>query len=172
MDRQTTIDQLKKADLIRILPEETIGEMADSCRKIDFKADQILFEAGDSGQSMYFVLSGGLLVYRGNKVIAMRGPGQYIGEMALIEQKPRASVKAVVETRCVEVNENQFIKIFASRPQTLMEILKTLSSRTRSDLDALEQDHQKLVAQEKISNRLNHILDFTNTILKNFHSLN
>jgi len=94
---------------------------------------------------MYLILSGELLIIKGNKQIATLGPGQYLGEMSLIESKARsASAKATQDTLLLEINETQFNKYLASEPQALLSMMRTLSSRIRNDLENTVKEMRKL----------------------------
>ncbi len=81
---------------------------------------------------MYLILEGELEVFKGPKQIAILGPGQYLGEMSLIESKARsASARAQQTTLLIEINEEHFI-------------MRTLSGRIRNDLETMMKDLRQL----------------------------
>lgn len=64
-----------------------------------FIAGEIVFDAGDEGQAIYFVLAGEVAICRpgqGEAPIAVLGPGSHFGEMALLEDRPRSAQARVL----------------------------------------------------------------------------
>ena len=87
---------------------------------------------------MYVILSGELVVSKNGAEIARREKGDYLGEMALIESKPRsATVITAVPTLLLEISKEQFQTKLSASPDVLMAIMKTLSSRARENLKIL-----------------------------------
>ena len=155
-------DILRSLDFFNPLGSEAIGELAESCEEIILNPKEILFKEGELGDSMYIILHGSLSIERQNIVIAKRRKGDHVGEMALIESGPRAAtVKALSKTYLIKISKDQFHSHFISNHQALMEILKTISERSREDLAALEQSMKSLHAQKKITTRLQDLLDNT-----------
>src|SRR5262249_20173325 len=84
------------------------------------------------------------------KRIARVGPGQYFGEMALIEKKERSASLAALDAAVVlEVPEQQYFDHIARHPTAVLALLRTLSDRSRHDLDSLAAEHQKLLIYAK-----------------------
>ena len=74
---------------------------------------QIIFKEGDVGDAMYIIRSGRVAVVKGGfkspTILAYRGVGEIIGEMALLEDEPRsASVVAVEELRLLRISRENF----------------------------------------------------------------
>jgi diguanylate cyclase (GGDEF)-like protein len=94
---------------------------------------------------MYVVLEGRVGVKKGEKQIAAGGPGHYYGEMALIESKVRsATVYAVESSRVLEISDAQFHQHVTQNPAALMAMMKTISSRSRHDLEKLTETNAQL----------------------------
>jgi signal transduction histidine kinase len=145
MNTEEKILLLKKTDLMCFIEHDTLRQLAEHCREITLRDNELLFEEGSLEIAMYIVLSGGICIYKGRKQIAILGPGQYLGEMSLIEAKPRsASAKAVGNAILIEITEEKFEKHLANEPKALIAITKTLSSRIRHDLDVMATDLRKL----------------------------
>ncbi|PIQ96358.1 MAG: hypothetical protein COV67_10000, partial [Nitrospinae bacterium CG11_big_fil_rev_8_21_14_0_20_56_8] len=135
MEIQEKLGILKNIDLLNFYDEETLRNLMEHCREVSLAPDDTLFDEGSPENAMYLILSGELIVSKGNKQIASLGPSQYLGEMSLIEAKPRsASARATKETILLEINEGQFNKYLASEPQALLAMMRTLSGRIRADL--------------------------------------
>jgi diguanylate cyclase (GGDEF)-like protein/PAS domain S-box-containing protein len=156
------IKLLQSIEIFKLLSDEKLESLISECREITKNPGEILFREGDPGETMYVVLSGEVYIEKENTVIALRGRGEYFGEMTLIEDQPRtATAKAVKGTRLLEIFKNQFLTHFASNPQTLMSFLKTGSERSRENLDALDQGMRILKVQKKLNTNLSHLLDDT-----------
>ena len=136
MELKDKIDFLKKIDLLNFYDRSTLKKVVDTCKEISLDSGEVLFEEGSLENAMYLILSGELIVSKGNKQIATLQEGQYLGEMSLIESKPRsASVKALRQSVLLEINEMQFNEFLASEPKALLAMMRTLSGRIRNDLD-------------------------------------
>ena len=139
------IKLLKQVDLFRFFKASALRKLCENCTESTLKAGDILIQEGSLDNTMYLILSGKLGVYKGIKKIAVLGPGKILGEMSLIESKPRsATIKALSDALLMEIDENHFDRYIASKSQALVAMLKTLSSRIRSDLDLMSNDMQKL----------------------------
>jgi len=159
-DVAVKLEQLKAVDFLSFFSDETLEKLARSCEVLTLPAYQILFEEGDESNAMYIILSGELLVYKKSKVIARRKPGEYIGEMGLIESKPRsATIRAETGTQLLEITSEKFQKEFSSNSDSLIALLKTLSHRARTDLDVMEGAHAKLKKEQEHTEQLTQVLD-------------
>lgn len=158
------LEQLRSVDFLGFFSDETLEKLARSCRVITLSPFEVLFEEGDVSNSMYIILSGELLVYKKNKVIARRKPSEYIGEMGLIESKPRsASIRADVETQLLEITAERFHKEFDLQAQALFALLKTLSLRSRKDLDVMDEMKAELTSAQDNADKFSKILDDTSS---------
>ncbi len=130
---------LREIDFLEKVSTETLEGLASKCPIQNLNAGAVLFEDGEEGDSMYVILSGELIVSKNGVEIARRVKGEYLGEMALIESKPRsATVISVASTVLLEITREQFQAKFSSSPDALMAILRTLSSRARENLRIFE----------------------------------
>jgi diguanylate cyclase (GGDEF)-like protein/PAS domain S-box-containing protein len=160
--QENTINSLKSIDFFSCLSDSKLESLLNDCREMELSPGDILFKEGDIGDSMYVVLSGEVLIEKENTTIAHRGRGDYFGEMTLLESKPRsATITAVSKSRLLEISEPQFHHHFASNSETLLNVLKTVSERSRENLTALGQGMQILKTQKKANADLQHLLDDT-----------
>ena len=149
-------------DFFRLLDSKTIESLAQECEEIVLDPYDVLFNEGELGDTMFVILSGDLAVERQDAVIAKRVKGDHVGEMSLIESRPRAAtVKALSKTNLLKLSKRQFYSYFASNREALMEILKTISERSREDLAALERSMKKLQEEKKVTSRLQDLLNNT-----------
>lgn len=80
----------------------------------DYIRDEIIFDEGEEGQAVYFILSGQVLVCRQGRpedgAIALLGPGQCFGELALLDNAPRmAQVRAAEDCTLAVLFREDFL---------------------------------------------------------------
>jgi CRP-like cAMP-binding protein len=69
---------------------------------------------------------------RKESIIASRGPGEFVGEMAILESMPRsATLRARGEVRMLLIEGGAFNSIMMDRPEVAISVLKHMSSRVR-----------------------------------------
>lgn len=162
MNKTENLEQLKNVDFLGFFSEETLEKLARSSRIISLDRGEVLFEEGDESNAMYIILSGEMLVYKKNKIIARRKVSEYIGEMGLIESEPRsASIRAEEKSKLLEITKDEFQKEFSHHSQSLFALLKTLSNRARTDLDVIDEMKAELVLVKENADQLTQVLDDT-----------
>jgi diguanylate cyclase (GGDEF)-like protein len=145
LDLTDKLELLRRTDFLSLLPDEVLRLLVEQSREIPLDGGEVLFGEGDEGRNMYVVLTGELVVHKGEKQIASGGPGSYYGEMALIESKKRsASVKALRSSTLLEITEEQFNQHVTANPAALLAMMRTISNRSRHDLETLDSDFQQL----------------------------
>ena len=145
MENSRKIRLLKQTDLLSFRDESTLAKLVEHCREISLEPKEVLFHEDDLENAMYLILEGEIEVFKGPKQIAVLTPGNYLGEMSLIESKARsASARAEQKALLMEINEEHFHTYLASEPQALLSIMRTLSGRVRSDLETMMKDMRKL----------------------------
>ena len=93
---------------------------------------EILFRAGDPGDSMFVVLEGALEIRVGDKVVETAVRGAIIGEMALIDQSPRgATVVAKENSKLVKIDRRRFHFLIQQNPFFATHVMKVLADRLR-----------------------------------------
>jgi signal transduction histidine kinase len=140
------IELLSTIDLFKTIPPDVLKIIVDESFDIYIPKNMVLFKEGDvEFKSMLVILSGKLLVYKSKKNIAELGPGEYVGEMPLIDYRPRsASVKTLDDTLLLEIQEDVFKKHIAPNSSALLAMMKVFASRTREDLIQMEMEMRRL----------------------------
>jgi CRP-like cAMP-binding protein len=87
---------------------------------------------GEGGVFMYVVLEGRVAVTIKGKVVDRIGPGGVFGEMALVDQSPRAaSAVAESDSELLSINRNDFLALVKSNPVFAVSLLRALADRLR-----------------------------------------
>ena len=94
--------------------------------------NKVIMKEGEKGMFMYVVLEGVVAVAIDGKIVEKVGPGGVFGEMALVDQSPRAAT-ASAEEDCslLAINPVDFLNLVKSRPAFAGSLLKALSERLR-----------------------------------------
>ena len=108
---------------------EAVERLADT---VDMQAGKMLMKQGDHGNEMYVIASGSVRVERNGKEIATLGPGQAVGEMALLSEGPRlATVTTLEPTTAFVLGHREFHTLLADSAELRQCILDNLAKRIR-----------------------------------------
>jgi CRP/FNR family transcriptional regulator, cyclic AMP receptor protein len=100
----------------------------------DFTAGTVLFEEGQPGQDMYVVLQGQVEIRRKvgeiDHVLAVLMPGDFFGEMAILNARPRSATAITrVDSRLLQIDGRMFEAMLRARPEIALRIIKTFALR-------------------------------------------
>ena len=100
----------------------------------DFKAGTVLFEEGQPGDHMYVITHGEVEIRRQvgdmERVLAVLPAGEFFGEMAILNARPRSATAVVrVDSRLLVIAGNTFEAMLRARPEIAMRMIKALASR-------------------------------------------
>jgi CRP/FNR family transcriptional regulator, cyclic AMP receptor protein len=108
------------------------GLFADSDNVQAFQATTTIFAEGAPGDVMYVVLEGEVELRVRSDVLEVAGPGAIIGEMALIDAKPRsATAQAKSDCRLAPVDERRFLFLVHEHPLFALHVMRVLTDRLR-----------------------------------------
>ena len=91
-----------------------------------------LFAEGEAGDAMFAVVEGTVEVRVGDRVVEVVGAGGIVGEMALIDARPRSGSAVVVEpARIVRVDEKHFTFLVQEHPTFALLVMRIMADRLR-----------------------------------------
>jgi hypothetical protein len=137
-----TLSTLERILLLREVPmfsklsPEDLEKVADIAHEQLFLSRAILCREGDPGNTLFMIVSGQVDVIvtanQNENIIASRGPGEFVGEMAILESMPRsATLRARDEVRVLVIEGEAFNSIMLDRPEVAISVLRHMSSRVR-----------------------------------------
>ncbi len=141
--------------LLRLLSSLNRATLSKGMVELRYEPGDVIFEEGERGDALYVIWSGQVAVVKGNldtpTILGYRGPGEIIGEMALLEHQPRSATNIAVESsRLLRIDREKFQHWIIDNPSVGMSIMSTLSARLR-DADTIRtfalQDGQQLERQ-------------------------
>ena len=121
----------------RLAPGDQL-EFASVVRREQYPAGSVIFREGEPGSELYIVWSGRVAIVKEDPggrpaLLAYRGPGEVVGEMGVMSDRPRsASVVAVENCDLLAVHAADFRRLMASHPRIGQVLLEVLSDRLRS----------------------------------------
>lgn len=148
---------LAQIPLFDTLAAEDLEALANRLTERTFKAGEVVFSMGDTGSSMYVVLSGAVQIFlpgdegEGEPRVVLKDArtGEYFGELSLFDDKPRsASVEAVVDTTLLELTRDQFGDHLSRSRNAAMAILAEMAERLRETNALLSQRAARDVVKE------------------------
>ncbi|MBL8251960.1 MAG: cyclic nucleotide-binding domain-containing protein [Candidatus Competibacter sp.] len=97
-----------------------------------FPAGHIVFREGETGNSLYIIAEGEVDITRGGRVLETVGPGGIVGELALIDDKPR-SASAIARTDCLlaPINREHFLALVQRTPLFALQVMRAMANRLR-----------------------------------------
>jgi len=138
MSMLTNLDLIRRVPLFAMLTPSQAESLAGAIQKRRFKRGEFLVEQGKRCESLYILLAGRVRVVvtdsRDREVIlATMHPGDYVGEMSLIDQEPHsASVEAEVQTDALVLGGAEFNRCLSENATTMAAVLRGLVQRLRS----------------------------------------
>jgi CRP/FNR family cyclic AMP-dependent transcriptional regulator len=128
---------LKAVPLFAAFPEDQLRMLATVVSRRSAPRSTVVMGAGDATDSLYIVLSGRLKVMMSDAdgkevILSILGPGEFFGEMGLIDDAPRsASVVAIEACELLQLSKRDFKKCMAEHFEMAQEVMRGLVRRLR-----------------------------------------
>ena len=128
------IDHLSAVPLFRGLPESAMEAVADLATETHFADGETVTREGDEGDAFFVVVDGRLEVSRNGMALRELGPGEFLGEIALIDGRPRtATVTASEAVKSLVIRRPEFLELMDRYAAVRLGVLMALTERVRSD---------------------------------------
>jgi CRP/FNR family transcriptional regulator/CRP/FNR family cyclic AMP-dependent transcriptional regulator len=136
---------LQRVPLLAALTNADREALARSASRRRYRRGDIIFQKDDPGQSLFIVARGSVRIYvpssqGADLTLAVLGPGQFFGDLSLLDGRPRsASASVLADTSVVTLERSDFVALVRSRPEAAMSVLSTVARRLR-DTDEMASD--------------------------------
>jgi CRP-like cAMP-binding protein len=124
---------LERIPLFRDCAPELLDRLAERMGEVEFEIGQHVVTRGQVGNGLYIIVSGTASVLRGDDVIAVLGPTDFFGELAVLDQQPRnATVTAAEPVVALGLASWDLIAELEQSPQLALNLLRGLAGRLRT----------------------------------------
>lgn len=153
------ISPLAQVSIFAGLDADSLRELGAAARRRTFRAGEVIFHRDDPGQVLYVIRQGKVKIYitspDGQEVsLAVFGPGEYFGELALLDGQPRsASAVAIEPAETFALQRTDFINAVMHHPRIAVQVMHVLSRRLRQT-DAMIEDLLFLDVHGRVAKKL------------------
>jgi CRP-like cAMP-binding protein len=129
---------LAKVPLFTGCSDDVVEQLAAVSAGIGFAADHAIVQQSPVAHGPYNIVSGRARIVARSEELARFGPGDFIGELSVIDQRPRtASAYAIGPTTCLALASWDLVAVLEREPRLAMNLLKELAGRLRRADDQL-----------------------------------
>ena len=134
-DRRTEL--LAGCPLFRGIDAEGLDALARRATQVEFPAGHVIARQGEIGTGFFVVIEGRVRVVRDGEVVATLGPGEFFGELSVLDGMPRnAMVAAEIPTTCLALAAWDFDAVLLKQPRLTLAILRGVAARLRQASDS------------------------------------
>ena len=143
----TTAEILRGLPYFADLSDELIDTVCEESEQQELKAGQVIIQEGTNSEEMYVLVSGELIVTKRGAAekevtLARIGPGEVVGEIALLDQAPRtATVKTDTDSVVIRVPAKAFEALLGDS-RVVRRMFRTVTGRLRGIEDTLRHEEQ------------------------------
>lgn len=134
------IELLARVPLFEGLSRAHLGRVASLAEHTTYNAGRVIVKRDEPGRAFYVIVEGTAKVVKGKIVTARReaelGPGDFFGELALLDGDPRAAtVIAATSLTTIRIERAGFRHLLREEPELALKVLEGMARRTRKILD-------------------------------------
>jgi CRP-like cAMP-binding protein len=126
------LELLKRTPLLAGLGRKDLEEVGRLADEVDLKADHVLMREGDVGREFFVIVEGQVRIDKGGRSIRTMGPGEFVGDIALVTERPRTAT-ATTETPCrlLVLGHREFHQLMDQYPSIRLSVLESMAMRLR-----------------------------------------
>jgi CRP-like cAMP-binding protein len=129
---------LAACPLFRGVGADGIAALAGRATEVDFPAGHVIARQGEIGTGFFVVVAGSVRVVRDGAVLATLGPGEFFGELSVLDGRPRnAMVAAETAATCLAIASWDFEAVLLANPGLALAILRGVAARLREATEAV-----------------------------------
>jgi CRP-like cAMP-binding protein len=133
-DELTTDERLAQVPLFAGLSKKDLKKVSSLATRLDLPAGKELTHQGSVGNEFLIVLDGEVEVRIDGTIVATRGAGDYFGEIALLDDRPRtATVVAKTPVSVEVIGRREFKALIEDQPEIGHQLLATMAQRLAED---------------------------------------
>lgn len=129
-NQDTKVQALKQVPLFADLSRKELAQLAKVSDDLEVETGKELTREGETGQEFFVIVEGEIDVTIKGKRVASRGGGDFIGEIALLEDTPRtATVTATTPVRLFVLTRQDFRSLVDESPSVEQKVMRALARR-------------------------------------------
>ena len=129
-DRRSEL--LAACPLFKGIDAQGLAALAEMATPVEFPAGHVIARQGDIRTGFFVIIQGAVRVVRDGEAVARLGPGEFFGELSVLDRLPRnATVSAEVATTCLALASWDFDKVLLDQPALTLAILRGVAARLR-----------------------------------------
>ena len=126
------VETLSRVPLFAGVRRRELKRLVERMSERTFAEGEVAVEEGRGGAGFWLIQDGNATVSIAGEIIRTLGPGEYFGEIALIDSGPRsATIVATTDLRCQGLTAWEFRPFIEEHPEVAWPMLETLASRLR-----------------------------------------
>jgi CRP-like cAMP-binding protein len=135
--REHTTQLLAQTRLFASVGADGLERIAARITEVEVPADRVIARQGEIGTGFFVIVSGSVRVIRDGQTLAELGPGDFFGELSVLDGQPRnAQVVSVEPTTCLALATWDFEAVVSEQPSVALAILRGLAGRLRGSTEA------------------------------------
>ena len=132
--RDAKVELLKKVPLFSGCSKSELRELAKTADELDVREGTVLTREGKSGREFFVLISGTARVTKKGRKVADLGPGDWLGEIALLTDSPRtATVTATSAVDLLVITDRRFRTVVETMPSIALKVLSSIGERLARD---------------------------------------
>jgi CRP/FNR family cyclic AMP-dependent transcriptional regulator len=125
-------DRLSQVPIFSGLGQKELKQLGERMSERTFQEGDTITEQGQRGVGFFVIVEGNATVSIKGEIVGTLGPGEWFGEIALIDDGPRsATIVAGTDLRCRGMTAWEFRPFVQERPEVAWPLLETLAARLR-----------------------------------------
>jgi CRP-like cAMP-binding protein len=137
LTREQTTELLARTRLFAGVDAAGLDSVVARVTELDVPADRVIARQGEIGTGFFVIVAGAVRVVRDGETIAQLGPGEFFGELSVLDRRPRiAQVVSSEPTTCLALASWDFEAVVMEQPSVAMAILRELAGRLRELTEA------------------------------------
>ncbi len=133
MTTDPKVELLRRVPLFGTCPHTDLQRIAALADEIDVPAGKRIIAEGTTGQEFFIIIEGEVRVERGGAELRTLGPGEFLGEIALVDDRPRSASAIVTKpSRLLVIGHREFHSLLDAYPSIQLQVLQALAARVRA----------------------------------------